>query len=350
MKNKVLCLSIIILLLSCSEKEKQPKDILSLFTKVQKISHKSFPNNSDYIIGSGSFLCLTGDQLIIEDERDQYLMLLYSLKDSCFTKRFIPYGQGPEEFLSVKKIQVKSDTSFYLFDLIEKKFTEYAFYPYCTNNINERKIHSIDWKKEMPFNVIKTKDYYVLMNSVEDGLFTLCGDNGDKIKSFLSYPTKDKKEKNLENIYKAFAYQGQLTVRPGTNQFAFMPVWAPIIQFFHIENSAIHKDKEYLFGYVDYVTDNESSAINSASPVISISSYATDHYLYLVYSGQSTKEKGAMAFSGNEILVFDWSGNPICRYQTDISIKSICIDNNDNYLWAIGYNPDPELISFDLSH
>ena len=76
--------------------------------------------------------------------------------------------------------------------------------------------------------------------------------------------------------------------------------------------------------------------------------YTTEQYVYALYSGKTIKDATSGAFESNQVLVFDWSGNPVTKYALDIFVTEICISPDDAVLYAISNKPDPELIYFNL--
>ena len=343
-KRYTLYLWISLLVLSCTKQQ----NFSSLFKEVRKIEHQSLSNKNDVIIGSGWFMSKAGNHLIIENRDEQNLLLLYDIADSRFVRRFAPSGQGPEEFIVLNKVQVKNDSTIFLHDPAKKQFIEYVFTIDSSKEINDRKVNVIDWGEDMPLYTIKTKGYYVVTNTVREGFFTLYDTLGHALGTFCSYPVKEEYA-NHENVQKAFIHQGQFIARFHSDQFVYAVDYAPIIQFFHIEDSKILPDKEHIYGYVEYTINNDGGVSSDRnSPIIFVASYATDNRLYIVYSGSAYNEKGPAAFLGNEILVFDWDGNPICRYLSDVQVRGISVSDDDKIMWAIAYNPDPELVMFKL--
>ena len=345
MKKDIIFLFIVFSFFSCKNKS---NDILSLFKdKYKKIDQiQTIPCDS-FIISQGWNMLLSGDHIVILDPNSQFHFILFDKKNSQFIKRFAPRGNGPEEFLYIKNFQIKNDSTLFLFDPFKKIMTEYTFNDDKTIE-NDKSLSFVEWSDSDPLYAIKTENYHVLTNCQEEGFFSLCDKNGKKINSFFSYPVKNAQEESYDNVYKAFAYQGGLLCRPGSDQFVYFSYNAPIVQFYHVKNDSIFKVKDHTFGYVDYKIDGETSAMNAQAPFSFLTGYATRQYVYLTYSGKSTKEKGSAASTGEKILVFDWEGNPVNCIQLDIPIRGTCIDENDKQMWAIGYDPDPTLITFQL--
>ena len=51
---------------------------------------------------------------------------------------------------------------------------------------------------------------------------------------------------------------------------------------------------------------------------------------------------------GTIIYVFDWNGNAVKKYELNIPVTLISVDDEDKVLYAFSNMPDPELIKFKL--
>ena len=72
----------------------------------------------------------------------------------------------------------------------------------------------------------------------------------------------------------------------------------------------------------------------------------SDEYIFTVLCG--TKELNAGV---NNISVFNWNGDPVIRFETDINIYRICYNKDDNLIYALARIEDGEfiLVKFDIS-
>lgn len=52
--------------------------------------------------------------------------------------------------------------------------------------------------------------------------------------------------------------------------------------------------------------------------------------------------------SGNRILVYDWSGRPICLLIIEYNRTNICVDNNNNKRIGLSCDNDYLLYEFNL--
>ena len=71
-------------------------------------------------------------------------------------------------------------------------------------------------------------------------------------------------------------------------------------------------------------------------------------YVYGLYSGKNFKENGLETLAGTIIYVFDWNGEAIKKYELNVPVTLISVDNKDEMLYAFSNMPDPELIRFKI--
>lgn len=73
----------------------------------------------------------------------------------------------------------------------------------------------------------------------------------------------------------------------------------------------------------------------------------SDNFIYALYSGRSFKEYKMSCSDAEYIYVYDWSGNLIKLYKLDVPVSRICLDEQNEKLYAIANLPDPALVVFD---
>jgi len=130
-------------------------------------------------------------------------------------------------------------------------------------------------------------------------------------------------------------------------KFLFYTIESEILEFFKIKNSNdIEKIKDIHFDYVKYKPTKNVPVIEDSHLCFTYGC-SSDQYVYLLYSGVDRK-KATSFIKGNILLVFDWKGKPIMKYNLDIDINAIAVDNNDKVLYAVTDKPEGTLVSFKL--
>lgn len=79
-----------------------------------------------------------------------------------------------------------------------------------------------------------------------------------------------------------------------------------------------------------------------------IMAYATNNYVYLLYSGKSIKEAGTDAFKANIIYRLSWEGKPAGKFELDYSLINFCVSDNDDILYGLAAKGEIELVRYVL--
>lgn len=217
--------------------------------------------------------------------------------------------------------------------------------PYYTK-ITSDTINSIDML------LSKYNNTFVGLGFYEKSMFALIEGGSDE-KYFYEYPYRDDKEKKIDNRLRGMAYQGMLRSKPSLDKFVYAINFAPIFMLCSVQPEAIVRTYQWVGGYPIYRTEgNEkyrTAPMSAENKMGFISAYATDRYVYLLYSDRTLKDYKEKAFMGNVIYQIDWDGNPVSKYETDLPLSQICVSNSDDMVYAIANREENLLVEFALS-
>jgi hypothetical protein len=88
--------------------------------------------------------------------------------------------------------------------------------------------------------------------------------------------------------------------------------------------------------------DNKKmSARNSNTRYAFVRGKVTDHFIYLLYSGN--KSNTSHLFYVKYIYVYDWNGEPVQRLELKDDVKDFAVTTNDSLLYT--YNPETKYVS-----
>lgn len=288
--------------------------------------------------------------MLIYDDIGDSLFLLVDLKENDRVYRFGQKGEGNNEFLQVFAFcNMKSDSILGVYDAYKHELRE----------INLDKVK----RGEMNFPVVfkdtlssiklsPTKyDAYLGLGFYESNMLSLT-DNSIGSKFFFEYPYKDSREKAISNRLRGMAYQGTLCSNRSLDKFLYAVCSAPIFMLFSVNKDGIEKTYELIGGYPNYVTEETGeyrSAPMSADNKMSFTmAYATDNYIYLLYSGKNFRDAGMDAFKANVIYQLSWNGKPINKFETDYPLTNFCVSDNDDVLYALADRGEVELVQYTL--
>ena len=148
------------------------------------------------------------------------------------------------------------------------------------------------------------------------------------------------------------AYQGTLCSNKSLGNFLYAVRSAPIFILYSVEKDRIQKTYEWIGGYPIYKTEeNEtwrSAPMSADNKMAFVMAYATDSYVYLLYSGKSIKEAGTDAFKANIIYRLSWDGKPNCKFELDYSLTNFCVSDYDDILYGLADKGEIELVQYVL--
>lgn len=307
-------------------------------------------SDEELILGQ-PFLMQYGDSsLLIYDDIGDSLFLLFDLKDNNKVYRFGKRGEGSNEFLQVFAFcNMGTDSILGVYDTYKRDLRE----------INLRKVKrgNIDFpvviKDTLSSISLSPTKYgtFLGLGFYEKSMLSLTG-NSIGSKFFFEYPYQDNREKDISNRLRGMAYQGTLCSNKSLDRFLYAVRNAPIFMLYSVERDKIEKTYEWIGGYPEYKTEeNESWQAAPMSPdnkLAFIMAYATDSYVYLLYSGKSIREAEIGAFKATTVYRLSWEGKPDCKFELDYPLKNFCVSDNDDVLYGLADKGETELIQYAL--
>jgi hypothetical protein len=342
MKHHLLLLSLLLFFMSC--KNNASSD--GTFPETKTIKHTKVFSDNEPIFRGGDMLYFENDNsLIIEIYNDEYNLLKVNLNDNSITK-LLPVGNGPGEFVRIGISQKTSDSTFLFQDSNSAQLYE-------MNIITGELIKEYDYAGNRFMKIVKMNDYYIGTGVFNEGMFAV-SNNNDSVHYVHHYP-----EDNIDNsktASKAMAYQGRLLSNETLERVLFCSIRFPYFEIFQFDNYKVSSVKKSYIGEFDYTISPDENMVFAAVAKNNREGYvdvdATFQNIYLLYSGRSVAdpdiETNEQASLSNRILVYDWDGNPVMQYETDVDLTSICVNESKNIIYAVSFNPDPEIVLFKL--
>ncbi|MDD6209784.1 MAG: BF3164 family lipoprotein [Bacteroidales bacterium] len=173
----------------------------------------------------------------------------------------------------------------------------------------------------------------------------------DTYNFFLDYapfPGYDDMSLETQNI---LFRNNMLEIRPDKKAFACVNINCGMLDICNIDGKKIEEVKNICYYYpkvhidegktasVAYARDNDMGFEDVE---------VTNDYIYVLFSGRKYSEEGADAFTCHNLLVFDWTGNPVKAYELDIPLTYISYDEKERAIYGIGYNPEAVLVKYNL--
>ena len=329
MKKQVLFIIpfIITVLFSCIEEKSTPK----IFPLEKYIEAKAIP--FEYIIDRID-CTIVDDCIIFQSDKVDTFIHVYSLPEIDHILSFGTKGQGPDEFILPHLIKNNSN------------MLCYAGY----SNPDLTNCFSIDKENK---TITKLKDYHIkdvpfyeIRNQViiNDSVLFYIRDIPYSIQIF-SYDIHEEKTisqskiKVKENHPRVWAYFniGLLIANSQTVVYAYL--YQDKISFMNHDLSKKQIVKKKSKVYIDKGMDMNSICYY-------MNGVAGKEKFYFLYVGDFLKDVRGGA-KKKSIEVFDNMGNPLIKYYIDEDITDFVVDENNNKIYAYGYDDDVLLV-YDL--
>lgn len=339
--NKLFFIFTIIIFTSCNNK----KFPIHEFENVREIKSEGLLDEEFVFVGSNMLFMGKDSSLIFQNFNGDSLITKVNMKNKEIS-HFLPIGNGANEFVNINVTQAKTDSTLLFQDMNSAKI-------YTLNAISgEMSVH-FNYNNHRCMNVLNMNNHYISTGLFKEGMFAIWNNNG-----FSNYVYKYPEDNFGDDkmLYKAMAYQGKIVVNNKLDRLLFCSSKFSYFELFQLVNERLESIKKEYRGKYKYDISNDENFV-FAHPLEDnvegfIDAYSTDEYIYMLYSGRSIEDPGIstheQACLSNQILVYDWKGNLIIRYTTDVDLKHICVSDNGKTIYAIAYNPNPVLVYFQL--
>ena len=342
LRNIIYLTLVILLLCNCSNSKLKEKNTI--------LKHKEIDLNEN-IIGYGGFL-VSYENVIIGTELSQSLPPFYCLVQNEGKHTFYRFGnrgQGPNDFIHPFSIQNIQSGYVGVMDMSSRAYSEFYF-PKENEEINIEK--KINFGHQL-FRIIKTAYNNYIGLSMQEGLFVMTDSIGESIRSFFEYPYSSKSERQLNNRYRSFAYQGNLSTNTSKTKCVYSSFSGEIIHFYNIEKDDIIPivkiEKEYPIYQNDSDENNTGIIVGEQSVLGYVSTYATDEFVYALFNGKRRIDLLSQNYEASTLRIFDWNGTLVKEYDLDVPCGFMCVSNDNSKIWAIATEPNNSLVCFDLN-
>jgi hypothetical protein len=346
--KKIIPIICLIIIASCS-KDNQIEKFANTFKQKIKLKSISLTHNNN-LLGDPTDIKIIDSTLLFLDPDDQYHIKAVNINNLNKSYHFLIKGRGPNEFGSIRSINVINQNEVCFLDdntqtyyEIPFKFTDKPVDPSFKKKLLidfGRVIFTAGIKHtNISSGVYKNEGRFLLSNESEGGGNTLIG----------HYPTDNFPESTT--IVKGMAYQTFLRSGKDDNQLIGYCFRAGCITFFDFDNNGCYIKKEHTFYTPKYSlnTDHGLGVIyNKESLVCFLDVCIVNNYVFALFSGRSVKDYRTSAYLGNRIFVFSKEGDPKAEISLDADIRCFDIDVQNSTIYGVTLTPFPKIIKFIL--
>jgi len=292
-------------------------------------------------------LFLADSLLFTVNRRQAYFISVFQLQDMRKIGDFIHSGGGPNEVLSVTNLQFQ-DSLVWLFDQNRQQINKYQLNQFLKEN------------EVVPCEIIKIKEPFknVLMmknklitNSLRhiQSRFSFYDLQGNFMENKGELPDVGLQMTDLE-LYESFSCD--MALNPDNESIFVSYRNTDLIEIY----DSIGNLETRIHGPDHFYPIRKEESLGKTRRVSFIEGKTRDAYFYpvafedeiwTIYDGKYFDRKIENAFLCNSIIVFDWEGNPIRQYTTDVKFYSLAIDRKNRAFYGITLNPEHAFVKFN---
>lgn len=337
---------------SCNPKYNNPT---SLFSTAKNIKSVPIPISPDLF--SIPLQMITKDSLLIvldryQKENNTYIYKAFNTNNGNTISTFGRIGRGPDEFQFPSFLTDISYNS-NLFGVYNGKrfmFNELSIDSIVSNS-GRLTVRSFQNLNNFYSKIIKTdKKHFFGSGFFDKGRYALSDTAGNIITVKGDYPFES--QFNLSKRDLGMAFQCKLKKHPNKQLVVSATANSANLEIIKVGSDGFKIEKK--INSYPTIFENNGSKNRIDVDVSKENRYGyqnvtvTKNYIYALYSGK--KMDKAYHYT-DTILVFDWKGDPVIRYNLDQEVRYISAQANNEALFAISKNKDGnhEIIKFPLS-
>lgn len=325
-------ISLAILVLSCKQKNHNyPVSEIS-FKKQVDISYKEI--NIDFYLSYPKSLLLTDSFIVIQDDRGHdYFYHVLNRNTGQLEFEFAKKGNGPNEVLStsINPMVDQQENSFQFFDRDRRNINNYNLF---TNIMSYESVgNKVADYGLWAHNFFTVGNYYLSLGmngkfeykplAIFDKSLKLTGMFGE----YPFFSSDEKKNKELLELYRHIYF---FRISNDKRKAIFASYTMGLFQIFDLTELPHKVTTVKSIQLTPLFTSNEN--IWGFEDV-----YVSNNYAYLLHNGQAST---ANQYYSTSIKVFDWEGTPIADYNTEVSMRCIAIDEDEEVIFAIAYTDE----------
>lgn len=334
MKTKSLVLLICIFgILSCHKSTEKLRFNNSIYST-------SVPIEGSPFMGLPIFFDEIDNNIIISDFYGDSLITIFCTKNNR-VKKIAPKGNGPLEFQSPLYTSIK-DSLLLVFNKGRFEFGQYS--------INDLFYEAPVFQKKLDVPTF-VSNIYPLNNNLflasgyfDESRYSILDSTGAIINYFGLFPSFAPEEENYPTSAKAMFHQTFFQKHPKNGVVA--SISSHVVELIEIEQippivSKSIKIADYNYRYT--TGEMQTARLTDKFPKGIISSTSDEDYIYLLFNSSTTESKDKT----NEILILDWSLNPVKKIVPDLNYSLITVGEKEGLL-GISFNTEPKIYSLSL--
>lgn len=175
--------------------------------------------------------------------------------------------------------------------------------------------------------------------ALPDGRWALYNRQGKLKRVFGQYPAKQ--DSNVHFQHLSMAYNGQWATNSQANRAVFATTSGLVLSLFENTPMGLKVAHEMVYHLPQFTPRQAggqfSTPIAGSCPQGAIDISASDDYIYFVYSGETTDNRGMPALYGKQVYIINWQGEAIGRISINTRLAAISVSPGDTQLFLLSY-------------
>lgn len=294
------------------------------------------------LIGLTGQLIKIGDRLLVSDFYGDTLVSVFNLKNGQVERKLVSVGNGPGELNAPLDLQIAGGN---LYILCRPQFllSHLPLAPIATGDSLPILQKDLQLPQKSDRFLPLSETQFVFSGMWDKRYAWLDRTQNDTIIEFGDYPDFWEEEHEIPSNAKAMFHQSFFAKHPTRNLFASCSPYVLEIFRFEMEHPAVpirifqKQLGEYAYDFTsgNFITAKAKAGSDPAIYEIACS----EKFIYLI-KGITSKNY--------EILIIDWTGQPVKLLTTDKQISCLTVDEKEGKGYACISDPEDKLVWFEI--
>lgn len=288
---------------------------------------------------------LMNNTYFIRDNKNKNIFTALNYAADKKLATVINKGEGPQEVISPSSF-LKKNGEVLIYDIARKNVSTIDFLSDTLLGLKE--IQKIKFDKRL-FIIHPIESNFIASGIFEEYWLVNINKNGE-ILTKIDFPVLDEM-KDIPKMQKSILYISTLiSSAPNNRKVVAATQNSGQISFFdYIDNQTLSQYKQRIYYAPEFETTERGGVAYSRQNKVGFCAVdCDDTFVYALYSGKTFERDGLLNHHCENILIYDWMGNPVKRYQLELSLFSMRIDRDKKLIYGIAYNPEGVLVEYEL--
>lgn len=289
--------------------------------------------------------------LIINEAFEEQIFKYFNVTNGNLGSNFVNRGKGPNELMFPGLMCALDDSIFSTYEANKKQLVYFNVHDIIANFHQFEKTIDTNLSDLIIFQSYPLNDSLIIFTGIfEDGKYCLYNSLSENMIITVEFPD-DENHQEENNFIKSMAHQGEIAIKPDKRKFVFV-CRNGYFDICSVSQNELFLENRKLYHLSDYKVIGDNVVAHSSKSAYAFHSVeATNSYIYMIYSGRTQDEFGSEYVAGNNILVYDWNGNPVVNFKTDRYLHRMTLDGKNLIIYGYCINSvtgEPEIVTCQL--